>query len=490
MVADPEPYANDAPSLIEDDTGVSWTPLFWKSCTFDSKLFAEVMNNFIRNPNLNSSWLFRADILFEQQPEQTSSFTICNPAPIIVRFSDFDLKKVLIRKLIPRNPKRDEPLDQTCLFYHGHDNGNTAVSRSMVIYKPHSTSTDMPFYHPIVQGIAFLHEWNSETGQGTASIHYQYFNDVVPIPKLARTGLHLLSTLVRHGEGRKNGYVKRVHHDTLTPQATFQSTYTRLKQTYAQKLIETWAETTDPEKHCFEDLSIAAFLIELWAQMYKECPFPGFVDIGCGNGLLVYILRKEGYSGWGMDARKRKSWENYAETLENSTDSSLRELVLLPSILEEDDLGPETLDSELRQRVHNGVFPRGTFIISNHGDELTPWTPILATVSDCPFIMIPCCSHDLSGARFRAAPPKDKSKGSSAYASLVEWVKQLALDCNWAIETEMLRIPSTRNTGIIGRRRCDESVSVDIPSILRKYGGTGGYVENVIKLMKTPPKGH
>lgn len=38
---------------------------------------------------------------------------------------------------------------------------------------------------------------------------------------------------------------------------------------------------------------------------------PSFVDLGCGNGLLVYILNKEGYPGSGIDVRKRKIWNHY-----------------------------------------------------------------------------------------------------------------------------------------------------------------------------------
>ncbi|KAI0149556.1 hypothetical protein GGR57DRAFT_473753 [Xylariaceae sp. FL1272] len=493
MAAEIEPFAPGSTSLIQDESCLaSWTPLFWKKCTFDRDIFVGVMNNLILNPNINSSWLFRADILLEQQGKDECQGDDLNLRPIIVHFKDFYLDRFLIRKLIPRNPQRDSDLDQTCLFYQSKA-PNGVVSRTLVVYKPHSSQSDMPFYHPKVQGIAYLHEWNHQSGEATISTHYQYFSDLIPDAKLTRTGLYLLSTLSKHGEGRNKGYVKRVIHDTIIPQIALQSTYTRLKKKYARRLIQEWAEVTDPTKHVFEDLGIASFLIELWAQMYRDCEFPGFVDIGCGNGLLVYILRAEGYSGWGFDARQRKSWNNYNDKIDAHGNGKpkdiLRQLVLLPSILQ-DGIEVSGTDEELAVQVHDGIFPRGTFIVSNHADELTPWTPILAAVSDCPFIMIPCCSHDLSGARFRAAAPKDKGKSPSAYSSLVEWVKQLAVDCNWAIETEMMRIPTTRNTGIVGRRRIDETASVNIPNILSNYGGTGGYVENVLKLVKTSPRGH
>lgn len=38
---------------------------------------------------------------------------------------------------------------------------------------------------------------------------------------------------------------------------------------------------------------------------------PSFVDMGCGNGLLVHILNSEGYKGVGYDVRSRKMWAQY-----------------------------------------------------------------------------------------------------------------------------------------------------------------------------------
>ncbi|KAI2468134.1 DUF1613-domain-containing protein [Annulohypoxylon bovei var. microspora] len=489
-----EEFTEGSPSLIEDSSGSRWTPLFRKSCEFDSQIFFQVMMNFIRNPNINSNWLFRADILVEQDSDQLISTDPMITRSDILDFEDMHLDKVLVRKLIPRNTLRDQPLDQTCLIYHGSGPGN--IERSMVVYKPHiSSPADMPFYHPKVQGMAFLHEWNAESNGGSVSIQYHFFDSEDRSPELVRTGLNLLKMLHKHGEGTKAGYVKRVHHDTIIPQVSVQNTYARLKEKYARQLIKAWAEITDPSKHVFEDLSIAAFLIELWAQMYQDSSFPGFVDIGCGNGLLVHILHEEGYSGFGFDARKRKSWDNYCSTIseESGSKETLRQHVLLPSIVDHhSNIGDESNETvsgvESSNSIHDGLFPKGTFIISNHADELTPWTPILATLSDCPFIMIPCCSHNLTGARFRAPPPKNKSP--SAYSSLVEWVTKIATDCGWELETEMLRIPSTRNTGLIGRKRSCPTSSVDIEEIIAKYGGTEGYADNVMKLIKSSPRGH
>ncbi|KAH6690543.1 hypothetical protein F5X68DRAFT_253433 [Plectosphaerella plurivora] len=493
MPFEPTPFGAEAEPLVHDVSGAVWRPILQHDCTFTPDNFDVVMMNLVKNPNLNSKWLFRADILHdseaegEPEPEADASST-SEVQALQAQFKDFFLEKSLVRRLVPRNTRRDNPLDQTCLFFRSLDG---SLTRSLVVYLPHETSPEeLPFYHPKVRGVAQLHEWDEASGQGSVSIHYWLFEDAdFHVEKLQRTALMLLTILHKHGQGTKAGYVKQVHHDIVVPQATFQDRYTQLKLEYAKTLVESWAEGTDPNKHVFEDLGIAAFLIELWAVMYKDKPFPGFVDIGCGNGLLVYLLRKEGYSGWGFDARSRKSWESYGET-DPCLGFSLQKRVLLPNLVarptETDEEGAED-ESVL---FHDGIFPKGTFIISNHADELTPWTPILATQSESPFISIPCCSHDLGGAKYRAPPPRDKTKSSSSYASLVDWVARIAEDCGWVMETEALRIPSTRNIGLLGRARTTPAEEIDLAAVVAKYGGTSDYHENAVKLTKIVPRGH
>lgn len=482
----------------EDGRPLKWTPLFKHECGFDAMTFDKVMLNTIGNPNVNSSWLFRADILLDQiGPEvsgpPTSPFEHQPPLPV---FQELEANRLLVRRMIPRNGQRDKPLDQTCAFYAG--SAPDGSQRSLILYLPHVKSgSDMPFYHPNVKGIAFLHDWDPVEASGTVSVHYCFFGDSERPEKLTRTALNLLRVLHKHGEGQVAGYKKRVNHDIVVSQVAFQETYATLKQKYARSLVVAWQkreETTDAMKHVFEDLCIAAFLIELWKQIYTDVGFPGFVDIGCGNGLLVHILNRENYSGWGFDARARKSWTEYStnvqvRTLSGSLEErqSLERRVLLPSVTR--DMQQDIADKISDDDVHDGLFPKDTFIVSNHADELTPWTPILAQISGCPFIMIPCCSHNLTGARFRAPPPKDKKASSSAYNSLCEWVAQIARDCGWVVEREMLRIPSTRNTAFVGRCFADTS-QLDIDVVLQKYGGTQGYYDNVVKLLKANTRDH
>lgn len=474
----------------------AWSPLFKHECNFDPQIFERVMLNLIKNPNINSSWLFRADILFDQaRPQDPASYSISGfeNQPRIPRFKGLGSTRMLIRRMIPRNELRDKPLEQSCIFYGGSP--DEAIRRSLVVYLPHVRSeSDIPFYHPVVQGIAFLHDWDQAQTQGTISTHYCLFNPDTITEKLTRTALNLLRVLHKHGEGQVSGYKKRVHHDILVPQAALQNRYAELKQKYARSLVQGWAEVTDPTKHVFEDLCIAAFLLELWKDMYKDTEFPGFVDIGCGNGLLVHILNSENYVGWGFDARARKSWPKYKSSVSvRTTDGgyavqeSLRTLVLLPSVTRNT---TRSCDKNINEdQIHDGLFPKGTFIISNHADELTPYTPILARLSECPFITIPCCSHNLGGERFRAPPPKDKTASPSTYNSLCAWIAEIAHDCGWEVEKEVLRIPSTRNTAFIGRRLAN-TADIDLDSLIYKHGGTGGYYENVVKLLKTPTRGH
>lgn len=498
MLFTPEEFTADSPCLLTaQDTENVWRPLYRQACAFKGDAFIECMMNMIRNPNLNSSWLFRADILYDSDPNAEENpdglsahidqLTVHEPqsCPIV----GFTSSRRLVRRLIPRNDRRDKPMEQTCEIYKAVSEDG-AKEQTLILYLPHiQTPEEIPFYHPKVRGIAHLHEWDSETDSGHISVHFMGYPSLdVYEKKTQKIAFHLLELLEKHGRSRvTGGYVKRVHHDLIVPQGRFQNRYSALKNKYARSLIVDWAEQTDPDKHVFEDLGIASFLMELWADLYKDVEFPGFVDIGCGNGLLVYILQQEGYKGWGFDARRRKSWAQYTgKSTESPTGASLEELFLLPDITVQGD----EADSIDTARIHNGVFPKDTFIISNHADELTPWTPILAAASQCPFIMIPCCSHNLTGDKYRAPPPRDKTKGKSTYASLVDWVTRIGEDCGWKVETEMLRIPSTRNTSLLGRRRTKNEEAFNLENIVAKYGGTQGFAKNVAKLASVIPRGH
>lgn len=466
--------------------------------------FVAVIENLIKNPNITSSHLFRADILYDSatdasyDPVATTVEDMCKLArhmqskfqPRVLDFASLNRRRTIVREFVPRNPKRDARLPQTCHFYDAARPTGAALDDnlhgdSLVVYLPHAEAPhEVPWYHPPVKAVAFLLEWQpandaQEDGSEMVGAFARLSISIAPFDKgadggdastrLERTVNNLLTTIIRHCNGRQAGYTKRVQLDTLVPQARMQDTYTRLKGTYATRLTEGWLENTDPSKHVFEDLLIAAFLIELWRDLYRIVPrvegtaansFRGFVDIGCGNGLLVHILRSEGYQGWGFDIRERKSWSAFPPEI--ATD--LRAMTLVPSIFGE---RPASLN------VHNGIFPADTFIISNHADELTAWTPILASLSGgCPFLAIPCCSHDLGGSRTRFKPKEgwnlDKSgnkrsdaKPPSAYATLCDYIQHVTEAMGYEAHKEVLRIPSTRNEAVFGTMRRDRAASDD-----------------------------
>ncbi|KAI9725719.1 MAG: tRNA(Ser) Um(44) 2'-O-methyltransferase [Chrysothrix sp. TS-e1954] len=598
------------------------------------------MDNLIRNPNITSSHLFRADIYYDS--DKDASYRPSHPRrlgqdlgelttieetegilyrpssklrgvgsgnarsqnendrtltdfarhmkhdlrPINVQVEDFQMTRTIVRQLVPRNPQRDRPMTQTCHFYEQHDEATDSKSM-MVMYVPHLREDEiMPFYHPSVKALAFLHSRQhskkgpdhsanqpddisvEEHGRGVVkdtgniSIHLSPFPPTASPQlmstdptRLNRTLANLLSTIHRHGTGKHaHNYTKRVHHDRMIPQSRFQNTYTRLKLKYAKGLVSNWQEVTDPTKHVFEDLGIAAFCIELWRTMYSDLPvdttdsqqqreydnsenihrppFPGFIDLACGNGLLTHILLSEGFSGFGFDARSRRSWSTYPAT----TSSHLHVRYYIPELFHAI-LDPATLSTALAdlppalEKIHDGDFIEGRdvadsgktvsakrrpFLISNHADQLTLWTPLIAYLAgDAPFLAIPCCSHDFGMRRFRArsqikqstadavnttrestmrrqtvhaenrqtneqtttkteeechhsasitaspdptskTPQELKSKATStpqpsAYASLCSYLSSLTSLLALGPETEILRIPSTRNHCVVSR---------------------------------------
>lgn len=212
-------------------------------------------------------------------------------------------------------------------------------------------------------------------------------------------------------------------------------------------------------------------------------PPGGFVDVGCGNGLLVFILASEGYTGYGVDLRARKSWALYPST------TDLRTATLSPVDL---------LDAKAPP------FPLNSFLVGNHADELTPWIPLFAaSTPGASFLNIPCCLHDFTGHFTRGvhtippsflaslpSPPSDdppptfdaqstlptistdphhsllkpfyaptsSALHSGRYFAYQSYLAHITLRCGFWPEREALRIPSTKNFGFLGRRRVWEGL--------------------------------
>ncbi|CAH2073482.1 unnamed protein product, partial [Iphiclides podalirius] len=165
----------------------------------------------------------------------------------------------------------------------------------------------------------------------------------------------------------------------LVPLSRYYTKYNELKLKYGKEMVKIWPENTDPIKFVYEDVAIATYLLLLWdekqtSQSEHTKKAVNFVDVGCGNGLLVYILTKEGHRGLGVDVRKRKIWDMYEDNIN----------------LQENTVTPENLQ----------MFAEYDWIIGNHSDELTPWIPVIATLSSytCNFLLLPCCAYNFNEA--------------------------------------------------------------------------------------------
>ncbi|TGZ82462.1 DUF1613-domain-containing protein [Ascodesmis nigricans] len=462
--------------------GVSqlWLPALTLPFGGSSSSFLSAVDEMILHPEHTSTWILRAEILYSSTEPSSSP---PDPEPHSASVPFFTSTRSRTRRLLPRNPANDAAAIQSILQLSASDGS----FRELYLLLPHGDINNLPFYLPKVAGVGFLFTPSNaitspaqvftqpnQTSSHRITLLYAYKTTAPNLSlRLSRTATRLLTRAKKLGENPD--YQKRVHHDVIIRRETYQDKYIVLRERHAQRLLEGWRENTDPKKHVYEDIGIATFLICLWEEMYQR-PQLGFVDMGCGNGVLVDILLKEGWTGFGFDARARKSWDGF----DSSTRAALKEGILVPWLLPG---APASTDWE--KGLHDGQFEIGAFIIANHADELTGWAPLLAKACNGAFLAIPCCSHDLSGEKKRKMP--GQSISNSTYAGLVAWTQRLAAEM-WEVETEILRIPSTRNAGIVGRRVKQNGLQ---PSdVLAREGGAAGWVERAEKLRRSEAGGH
>ncbi|KAJ6515316.1 hypothetical protein C8R45DRAFT_956091 [Mycena sanguinolenta] len=469
--------ASEIPALASD-----WVPLISAPADFPTEIFETAVSQLIHHPEYNSTLILRADILADT--------TVDFPASILSFDNVIPLRNVQ-RRLLPRRPVRDAALDQHCTFY---GSGSDFAADTLIMTPIIPPGGSLPYYHPAVAHLAFRH---LATSPPSLRIEFVPLSgDDIPIDpgsRLYRTGLALLDTLHRYGWGALTNYQKRVHHDCLVAREPYQDLYLVMRERF-KGLVDTWMESTDPLKHVFEDIGIATFLILLWKDTYPPLraldvppdepwrgwgrPAGGFLDFGCGNGLLTHILLSCGYTGIGVDLRARTSWGTYP----SHTQTYLRVDAFDPCVLA---VGAE----------RTFYTAPDQFIIANHADELTPWTPLLAARAQASgFLSIPCCAW-MFDARFERGSAavggaKDErelaalvetlnlgadSSNTSGYAQYRIWLAQLHEHCGWEIECEVLRIPSTRNWALVGRRRKgdEEEVQANVDAILQSVWDRG-----------------
>lgn len=565
----------------------SWTSIIYQPHHLSSKRFIDSCLELVQKPNLDTNSLINSDILYDSHGNDFTEGRICfqeeeQKTSELLRSLNGDspgckIWRMFLRRLEPHDVRLGKPIVQSVIFLSsntkpkGSNKGNG--DRNLVMFIPHvSTLKELPIYIPQVRAYAYSHFCPSlpvseaQTTDQPGAISIRFINPPLGLDgRLVEWSHDLLAAV---GKGSQSRLVKvnvQGNSDILPPKDQVLDRYTKLKERHAKRLLDDWVEPAEPSKRIYEDLSTAAFLVELLKQMYelaaqderndtgrasgidhtkakangmRKPPFPGFIDIGCGTGILVDVLIREGYNGWGFDACKRKTWD----TLSHSTRDCLKQLVLDPAPINASvprftpctdemcsplttrvnattrtksnyfttylkrSLGTHRDNKENQDpaigrtpalpRQYNGIFPTDTFIISNHADELSPWTPLLASLSSSPFLCIPCCAHNLSGQRFRApsasngyradsmaptyfarqvskakhvaitsaCPTTDgieqgslkslrnaRHSESSSYSSLCDWICHLAEECGFEVEKRILDSPSRRNLAIVGR---------------------------------------
>ena len=174
--------------------------------------------------------------------EDASSFPEHIPS-----FQGFRKIRYIHRRLLPRRPERDTPLDQFCTLYASD---GSSLADTLVLTPVVGPGGALPYYHPSVRHLAFRYLF---TNPPLLQI------EIVPLPntptdinsRLFRTCLSLLETLHRYGWGAVTNYKKRVLHDCLVPREAYQDLYLVMRQRH-KHLVDTWKEVTDPLKHVFE----------------------------------------------------------------------------------------------------------------------------------------------------------------------------------------------------------------------------------------------
>lgn len=250
-----------------------------------------------------------------------------------------------------------------------------------------------------------------------------WFSDGVAYPKLPWLSADLLPKLVRWASECKTSEFRSTL--SLLPVEKYSVIYQQLKEKY-KAMVKVWPEVTDPEKFVYEDVAIATYLLVLWAEERAEknlAAKQSFVDLGCGNGLLVHILTNEGHPGKGIDVRRRKIWDMY---------------------------GPQTLLEEKAITPSKSfLFPGTDWLIGNHSDELTPWIPVIAARSSysCRYFVLPCCFFDFYGKYQRRQCKK------SQYKEYIDFIAEVSRVSGFNTEEDCLRIPSTKRVCLVGKSR-------------------------------------
>jgi len=339
------------------------------------------------------------------------------------------LQEVVMRKLLPRSLVKFKTTLEVVATMKDHDSETTWFIPICTVDGGQSASTPLVKFSYGIRYTQFSDKigriellvtdsfHSGELLSGTLCANLEWLKETL-VPKLKAWAEKFKVEDVNLSQ-------EKSHSLALVDIEEYTKIYNEMKLKYAESLIKSWEENTDPQKFVFEDIAIASYLMVLWEQENRDenCKKKqNFVDLGCGNGLLVYLLTSEGYQGQGIDIRKRKIWDLYGENIH----------------LEERPLHPNSCK-----------FDNIDWIIGNHSDELTPWIPVIAARSSyhTKYFLLPCCFHDFTGKFTK------NCHDSSQYHTYLDYVIQIGEECGFIVEKDIQRIPSTKRICHIARKR-------------------------------------
>ncbi|KAI8093311.1 uncharacterized protein BX664DRAFT_104771 [Halteromyces radiatus] len=420
----------DQPQLVTDlslatdvDTTASWYTIIEQLVPSDRTTFWETIRRWTAEPQFVIPPIEKANII--STTTNDTNHTEDNQDNLIAF-------ETVVRQLIPKRKSKDTILSETIRYYEYTTKGSVYEGR--VIYEPSMTKpTDiLPFYYPKVRAYSFTYTSSNIDGDSSGILRLQILpmqlrdDPKITDLKMQKALQDIIHKLFKWCIQARIGYKKKAHHDSLVSKDIYVNKYQEIKTRYADVLVRAWTEKTDPKKFVYEDIAIASYLICLWLEEEKKTKRkPNFVDLGCGNGLLTYLLTSEGYDGYGVDMANRRIWEKLSDGK--------------PDMLKVEALYPATVTYE------------ADWIIGNHADELVPWIPIISTKSGnhCKFLVIPCCMYGLDGSRKLSLMNEPGGK----YRAYTNYIKSIANQCGFHCEEDYLRIPSTKNIALIGRQR-------------------------------------
>ncbi|XP_006822996.1 putative tRNA (uracil-O(2)-)-methyltransferase [Saccoglossus kowalevskii] len=325
-----------------------------------------------------------------------------------------------IRKILPKQLDRNKSVNECVVLdkFHGYATFLTYPNNN-----EHKDGRDCP--------IMSAYRIGFQQNESRINLQTPAVSDVLSHPSDGVTNPHLdwllsflLPKIVKWSA--ESDSQQSVQYKSLVPIDNYTVLYQKLKQKYGAKMVEIWPENTDPLKFVYEDIAIATYLLLLWEAEREEKALvekQTFIDLGCGNGLLVYILVSEGHAGKGIDVHKRKIWDLFGD------DIDLQEVTITPS--------------------DKALFPDTDWIIGNHSDELTPWIPVIAARSSYTtrYFVLPCCFYDFN-CKFRR-----KNSKIPQYLTYLEYVMHIGEVCGFDVQEDRMRIPSTKRVCQVGSSR-------------------------------------